>query len=198
MASLVSVVDDDDAMRESLPELLEELGFAAQAFASAEEFLASATALEATQCLVLDIAMPGMTGPELQRLLVTTRASKRTFRGLDGEARFHLYACACGTGFRASALAGLTPDCFRLKGGKAEVRLRVRNDKSRKGKSCLNKRRARQAIAERTSPMVSGMGCRRKCMRWCRGRGADTRLPAVDRVAAGPRARTVNEPLSWP
>jgi FixJ family two-component response regulator len=65
---LVSVVDDDESVRESLPDLLMELGFAVQAFASAEEFLAS-VAVERTDCLLLDIAMPGMTGPELQREL---------------------------------------------------------------------------------------------------------------------------------
>ena len=63
--SLVSVVDDDESVRESLPDLLRELGFAAQAFSSAEEFLASDCVGE-TRCLILDIAMPGMTGPELQ------------------------------------------------------------------------------------------------------------------------------------
>ncbi len=62
---LVSVVDDDESIRESLPDLLRELGFAAEVFASAEEFLAS-DRLGRTQCLVLDVAMPGMTGPELQ------------------------------------------------------------------------------------------------------------------------------------
>ncbi len=66
--SLVSVVDDDESVRESLPDLLRELGFAAQAFSSAEEFLAS-DAIGQTQCLILDIAMPGMSGPELQREL---------------------------------------------------------------------------------------------------------------------------------
>ncbi len=65
---LVSVVDDDESVRESLPDLLRELGFAARAFSSAEEFLESDTVLR-TRCLVLDIAMPGMTGPELQREL---------------------------------------------------------------------------------------------------------------------------------
>jgi FixJ family two-component response regulator len=65
---LIAVVDDDEAIRESLPDLLRELGFAAQAFASAEEFLSSGCAGDA-QCLILDIAMPGMTGPDLQRLL---------------------------------------------------------------------------------------------------------------------------------
>jgi FixJ family two-component response regulator len=68
MRSLICVVDDDESSRESLPDLLRELGFACRAFSSAEEFLAS-DALERTECLVLDIAMPGMTGPELQREL---------------------------------------------------------------------------------------------------------------------------------
>src|SRR6185295_9957023 len=66
--SLVSVVDDDQSIRESLPDLLRELGFAAQAFASADEFLMSGY-LPATRCLILDIAMPGMSGPELQQEL---------------------------------------------------------------------------------------------------------------------------------
>lgn len=65
---LVSVVDDDESVRESLPDLLHEFGFAAQTFASADEFLAS-DALTKTQCLILDVAMPGMTGPDLQREL---------------------------------------------------------------------------------------------------------------------------------
>jgi FixJ family two-component response regulator len=62
---LVSVVDDDESVRESLPDLLREFGFAVQAFSSAEEFLASEY-VDRTRCLILDIAMPGMTGPELQ------------------------------------------------------------------------------------------------------------------------------------
>ena len=65
---LISVVDDDESVRESLPDLLREFGFEAQAFTSAEEFLAS-EAVGATNCLVLDVAMPGMTGPDLQREL---------------------------------------------------------------------------------------------------------------------------------
>ncbi|HYS06037.1 MAG TPA: response regulator [Candidatus Dormibacteraeota bacterium] len=63
--SLVSVVDDDESVRESLPDLLREFGFATRAFSSAEEFLAS-DCVGHTRCLILDIAMPGMTGPELQ------------------------------------------------------------------------------------------------------------------------------------
>jgi FixJ family two-component response regulator len=65
---LVSVVDDDESVRESLPDLLGEFGFAARTFTSAEEFLAS-DCLDQTRCLILDIAMPGMSGPELQREL---------------------------------------------------------------------------------------------------------------------------------
>jgi len=70
--SLISVVDDDESVRESLPDLLGEFGFATQTFSSAEEFLAS-DFLDQTDCLILDIAMPGMTGPELQRELAIRR-----------------------------------------------------------------------------------------------------------------------------
>lgn len=66
--SLVSVVDDDESVRESLPDLLRQLGFAAEAFSSAEAFLASDVVSE-TNCLLLDIAMPGMSGPDLQQEL---------------------------------------------------------------------------------------------------------------------------------
>ena len=67
--SLVSVVDDDESVRESLPDLLREFGFAAEAFSSAEAFLASDVIGE-TSCLLLDIAMPGTSGPELQQELI--------------------------------------------------------------------------------------------------------------------------------
>ena len=66
--SLVSVVDDDESVRESLPDLLREMGFAVQAFSSAEEFLAS-DFIGLTECLIVDISMPGMSGPELQQEL---------------------------------------------------------------------------------------------------------------------------------
>ena len=65
---LITVVDDDESVRESLPDLLKEFGFDAQTFSSAEEFLASES-VEETNCLVLDVAMPGMTGPDLQQEL---------------------------------------------------------------------------------------------------------------------------------
>jgi FixJ family two-component response regulator len=63
--TLVSVVDDDESIRESLPDLLKELGFAVRTFSSAEDFLAS-DSMPQTECLILDVAMPGMSGPELQ------------------------------------------------------------------------------------------------------------------------------------
>ncbi|MGA7573228.1 MAG: response regulator [Terriglobales bacterium] len=69
---LVSVVDDDESVRESLPDLLQQFGFAARAFSSAEEFLASGC-IDQTRCLLLDVAMPGMTGPDLQQELIRRR-----------------------------------------------------------------------------------------------------------------------------
>ena len=65
---LVAIVDDDISVRESLPDLLEQVGFSVQAFASAEEFLTADT-VDATMCLVLDVGLPGMSGPDLQREL---------------------------------------------------------------------------------------------------------------------------------
>ena len=65
---LVSVVDDDESVRESLPDLLREFGFAANAFSSAKEFLSSERVGQ-TKCLILDVAMPDMTGIELQQEL---------------------------------------------------------------------------------------------------------------------------------
>jgi FixJ family two-component response regulator len=66
---LVSVVDDDESVRESLPDFLRQFSFAAEAFPSAEAFLAS-DVVSKTNCLLLDIAMPGMSGPELQEELI--------------------------------------------------------------------------------------------------------------------------------
>jgi FixJ family two-component response regulator len=64
----VVVVDDDESVRESLPDLLNEFGFAVRAFSSAEEFLGFTNASE-VKCLLLDVAMPGLTGPDLQKEL---------------------------------------------------------------------------------------------------------------------------------
>ena len=66
--ALITIIDDDESVRESLPDLLRELRFSVQAFASAEEFLAS-DYVGMTKCLILDIAMPGMSGPDLKHEL---------------------------------------------------------------------------------------------------------------------------------
>ena len=67
--SLVAVVDDDSSVREALPDLLKELGYSSEAFPSAEAFLSSSVINE-TRCLILDVAMRDMTGPELHRELI--------------------------------------------------------------------------------------------------------------------------------
>ena len=66
--SLLSVVDDDEMLRESLPELLREFGFAARAFSSGQEFLSS-NYVGDTRCLILDVVMPEMSGLDLQQEL---------------------------------------------------------------------------------------------------------------------------------
>ncbi|HLM60287.1 MAG TPA: response regulator, partial [Pyrinomonadaceae bacterium] len=69
---LVTVVDDDESVRESLPDLIREFGFSADSFSSAEEFLGSES-LNLTNCLILDVSMPGMSGPDLQKELKLRR-----------------------------------------------------------------------------------------------------------------------------
>jgi FixJ family two-component response regulator len=66
---LVVVVDDSESVRESLPDLLQHIGYAVQAFASAEEFL-DTEAADDTSCLILDVRLPGMSGPDLQQELI--------------------------------------------------------------------------------------------------------------------------------
>jgi len=68
---LISVVDDDTSVRESLQCLIRSFGFAVEAFASAEEFLNSGN-LHNTRCMILDVRMPVMNGPELQRRLAAS------------------------------------------------------------------------------------------------------------------------------
>jgi FixJ family two-component response regulator len=70
--SLVSVVDDDESVRESLPDLLGQFGFDVETFSSAEAFLAS-DLVKRTACLLLDVAMPGMSGRDLQQELIRRR-----------------------------------------------------------------------------------------------------------------------------
>jgi CheY-like chemotaxis protein len=72
--SLVSIVDDDESVRESLPDLLKEFGLPSETFSSAEDFLAR-NGISRTKCLILDIAMPGMGGPELQQEMKRRKAN---------------------------------------------------------------------------------------------------------------------------
>lgn len=72
---LVAVIDDDESVRESLPDLLKQFGFEVRAFSSAEAFLASDD-LDKTRCLILDVGMPGMSGTDLQRELKRRRQEK--------------------------------------------------------------------------------------------------------------------------
>ena len=83
-APLVAIVDDDVSLRRSLPDLVIQIGFRARAFASAEEFLAS-DCVGQTKCLIVDISMPDMSGPDLQREL-TRRGRKIPFVFITGEA----------------------------------------------------------------------------------------------------------------
>jgi FixJ family two-component response regulator len=69
---LISVVDDDDSVRESVRGLLRSVLFGVEVFASAEEFLRSDRARE-TDCLIVDVRMPGMSGLELQSHLLANR-----------------------------------------------------------------------------------------------------------------------------
>jgi FixJ family two-component response regulator len=88
-ASLISIVDDDDSLRNSLNNLIRSVGFRVQGFPSAEAFLNS-NQLHDTACLILDVRMPGMSGLDLQRQLLS--ADRRipiifiTSHG-DGDAR---------------------------------------------------------------------------------------------------------------
>ncbi len=75
-----------------------------------------------------------LTADEMRHLLAAARDSARMFRGLTGPDRYHLYATACGTGFRASALASLTPESFDLDAEAPTVTLAARSNKSRTGK----------------------------------------------------------------
>jgi FixJ family two-component response regulator len=115
---LVSVIDDDESVRESLPPLLNGFGFAVRAFSSAEEYLAS-NLLSQSKCLILDITMPGMSGPdlleELKRLgrktpvifITAQRDEKVRSRVLEQGAIACLFKPFSGTALRAAIDAAL-------------------------------------------------------------------------------------------
>jgi len=66
---LISIIDDDESVRIALASLVRSLGLTASGFASAEDFLKSPD-LQGTACVITDVQMPGMTGIELQNLLI--------------------------------------------------------------------------------------------------------------------------------
>jgi FixJ family two-component response regulator len=68
---LISIVDDDDSLRNSLDNLIRSIGFRTQGFPSAEAFLSSNQAHD-TSCLILDVRMPGMSGLDLQRHILAS------------------------------------------------------------------------------------------------------------------------------
>jgi FixJ family two-component response regulator len=83
---LVAVIDDNESVRESLPDLLKHIGFAVEAFESAEAFLESGVAAR-THCLILDVGLPGMSGPDLQQELARQgRAIPIVFITAQGDA----------------------------------------------------------------------------------------------------------------
>jgi FixJ family two-component response regulator len=84
-SSRISIVDDDESVRQALKGLLRSAGFPADAFASAEEFLSSGQ-LHATSCLILDVRMPGMSGMDLQdRLIASSSAVPIIFISAHGD-----------------------------------------------------------------------------------------------------------------
>ncbi len=123
-----------------------------------------------------------LTADELRALFTATRASERTFRGLTGEDRYHLYLTAATTGFRANALANLTPADFDLAAEPATVTLAARFNKSRKPKvqplpaDVAAALRATCRVSRRAQPVWGGT--------WARDhRGAE--MLRIDLEAAG-------------
>jgi FixJ family two-component response regulator len=94
--SFIAIVDDDDLMRNALQGLLKEIGFAARAFRSAEEFLSSDEHRHAA-CLIADIRMPGMSGLDLQARLNAAEIRIPTiFITAHGDARMRMQALRAG------------------------------------------------------------------------------------------------------
>jgi FixJ family two-component response regulator len=109
---LISVVDDDESVRESLPDLLDMLGFEARAFGSGAEFLAS-NALGDTRCLILDVSMPGLSGPQVQSELARRKS----------EIPIIFITALCDERRRAALLARGAIDCLYKPFGERDLRL---------------------------------------------------------------------------
>jgi len=95
-SAMITIVDDDDFVRESLRDLLESLGYAVSTFESAERFLQSGR-LPETSCLISDVKMPGLSGLDLQsRLLAEGRRIPVIFITAFPEERFRIRARSAG------------------------------------------------------------------------------------------------------
>src|SRR5579863_4420966 len=96
MTKLVAIVDDDDSMRGALQGMLKAVGYPAQAFASAEEFLKSGQQHQIS-CLIADIRMPGMSGLDLQAHLNAERCKVPIiFITAHGDAKMRIQALRAG------------------------------------------------------------------------------------------------------
>jgi FixJ family two-component response regulator len=95
-SKLIAIIDDDEAMQDSLRDLMEAAGFAARCFGSAEEFLKSDLHRRAA-CLIVDIRMPRMSGLELQaKLKEEERNVPIIFVTAHGDARMRIQAMRRG------------------------------------------------------------------------------------------------------
>src|SRR6202140_5789962 len=95
---LVAIVDDDDLIRSALQGMLKSVGLRSQAFASAEEFLASGQQ-HLTACLIADIRMPGMSGLELQAQLNAEHCRiPIIFITAHGDTKMRMQALRAGAG----------------------------------------------------------------------------------------------------
>jgi FixJ family two-component response regulator len=116
----IAIVDDDESVREALKSLMRSVGFNAETFASAEDFL-RANCLQTTACLLLDLRLPGISGMELQRQLATTKCRVPiifvTAHGSETERRQALQAGAIdflGKPFSEDALLDAVHAALRL------------------------------------------------------------------------------------
>jgi FixJ family two-component response regulator len=123
--SLISVIDDDESVRESLEGLLKSVGFKVQTFPGAEEFLSSGQ-IEQTDCLILDVRLGGMSGPELQQeLIASNRAVPIIFITAHGDEAMRVRFVADGAvdcllkPFGEEALLAAVDSAVSLAGGTA-------------------------------------------------------------------------------
>jgi FixJ family two-component response regulator len=107
---LVAVIDDDEPFRAALLESLDSLGYGVRGFASAEEFVAKGGE-KSCDCVITDIHMPGMSGFDLKRLLVSRDAkvpvimiTARPEPGLEAKAAAAGVVCLLRKPFESSAL----------------------------------------------------------------------------------------------